>query len=157
MATSGRPASSLRHRPVNVTIAPMSLRPPASSATSRPPSNPSWCRGMVRPRACSIPGHWREERYFACSPDGGLGLDMHAIERRANDLRVLESMRIFLPALAQPVHEVRDGGYYGGKLDLLLGLANALPHPCKVSQLHRLNPPSGGAPRHGNSPSRYRA
>src|SRR6516162_879493 len=121
MAMSGRPASSPRHTPVNVTIAPMSLRPPVSRATSSAASNLSCCRRMIAATAALAPGHRREEGYFARSPNGRLGLDVHAVERCANDLRVLESMRVFLSASAEPVHDVCDGGYPGGKLDLLLG------------------------------------
>src|SRR5882724_5889228 len=144
MATSFAPDSSPRQMPVKVTTAPISVRPRLSLAASLAASNGSRCRRMVmlfaptfpasspQGRMKSSPRHRREEGNFACARDRGVGLDMGAVDRRADHLRVLERMGIFLAAQREPAHEVGDRRDRGRRLDLLLRLADALAHPGEI-------------------------
>src|SRR5712691_6767039 len=143
MATSLAPASSPRQMPVKVTTAPTSVRPRESLPASVAASNGSRCRRTVAVMARtpnapagkgSAPGHRREESDFACTQDSGVGPDMGAVDGGADHLRVLERVGIFVAAAAEPIDEIADRRDAGRRLDVLLGLADALAHPGEVTQ-----------------------
>src|SRR5262245_9649846 len=120
--------------PVKVTTAPMSLRLCVSLATSAAASNGSGCRRTAA--LISSPRHRREERDLAGAGDRGVGLDVRAIDRRADHPWILEGVGIFLAAPRKPAHQVADGLDPRRQLDFLLGLADALAHPRKIQELH---------------------
>src|ERR1700675_4369238 len=118
MVRSGAPDSSPRQMPVNVTTAPISVRPRVSWAASCAVSNGSrWSRtaafivsvpgSALAQGAMLSPRHRGEERYFSRSHDRSIGLDVGAFDRCADDVRVVEGVRIFFAALAQPADQIR--------------------------------------------------
>src|SRR6266567_2987812 len=105
--------SSPRQMPVNVATAPMSVRPCDSFAISAPASKSSrWMRTDTL-----APGHRREERDLARARDLGLGLDVIAVDRGADHVRVLERVGIFLAATRQPRDEIGDRAYRCRRID----------------------------------------
>src|SRR5688572_19750123 len=105
--------------PVNVATAPMSARPCVSRAISAPTSKSSRCS-----RTKSASGHRREERNLTRALDRSVRLHVRVVDRRADDLRVLERIGIFLAAFREPGHEFPDGANAHRRIDLLLRLAN---------------------------------
>src|SRR5262245_1173315 len=120
--------------PVKVTTAPMSLRLCVSLATSAAASNGSGCRRTAA--LISSPRHRREERALAGAGDRGIGLDVRAIDRRADHPWIFERVGIFLATPREPPHQIAHRRDAGRQFDLLLGLADALAHPRKVQKLH---------------------
>src|SRR5262245_42648994 len=121
--------------PVKATTAPMSARPCVNAAVSAAASNGSRCRRMVADIS-SASGHRRKDSDLARSGHRGLGPHMGAVDCRADDLRILERMRVLVAALGEPGHQVADGRDSGRQLDVLLRLADALAHPCEIDELH---------------------
>src|SRR5262245_45755229 len=115
--------------PVKVTTAPMSLRLCVSLAASAAASNGT---GAL----ISSPPRRREERALAGAGDRGIGLDVRAIDRRADHPWIFERVGIFLATPREPPHQIAHRRDAGRQFDLLLGLADALAHPRKVQKLH---------------------
>src|SRR6516165_8949175 len=144
MATSGTSASSPRQIPVKVTTAPTSVRPRRSRAASCAASNGSrWrrmlaviCAPLFRHERRSAPGHGGEESNLLRTRDRGIGLDMRPVDCGADHLRIVEGMRIFLAPTAEPVDQVGNSHYSRRQIDILLGLADALAYPGKISKFH---------------------
>src|SRR5262245_41141231 len=108
--------------PVKVTTAPMSWRARVSAAASAAASKSSRCNRIAMTRSSTR--HGREEGDFPCARERRLGAHVAAVERGADHLRILECVGVFLAASGKPRHQVADRGDAGGKLDLLLGLAD---------------------------------
>src|SRR4051812_29306248 len=108
-----------RQMPAKVATAPMSVRPAVSRAISAPMSKSSRCSRTVT----SSSGHRREECDLPRPADRRVGLDVGLVDRRADDLRVLERIGVFLTASAQPGHEIADRAHARWRIDLLLRLA----------------------------------
>src|SRR5262245_10281060 len=120
--------------PVKVTSAPTSGRPRLSLSASAAASNGSCCRRMVA--VISPSRHRRAKSDLPGTGDCSVGLDMGAVDRGADHLRVLEGMGVFFTAPGEPSHQIPDGRDPGGEVDLLLRLADALTHPRKIHELH---------------------
>ena len=58
------------------------------------------------------------------------------IERRTNHIGILERMGIFLAARLQPLHQIAHRAHITRHIQIFLGLADALAHPCKIKNLH---------------------
>ena len=102
--------------------------------------------------------HGRKEGDLAGAGDGGLGLHVDVVDRRANDALVLEGVGIFLAAALEPAHERR-------RRSRRRPAARPLPRSCRPARAPRRNrrascrnphPPGDGCPP-SDSPSRYRA
>src|SRR6185312_1672549 len=143
MASSGAPASSPRQMPVNVTTAPISLRPRRSFSVSLAASNGSRCSRTVAAMSVSRSSsrlstrHRRKEGDLARTRNGCVGANVGAINGSADYPRVFERVGVFLAALAQPSHEFRDRCDARRWVDLLLGLADALANPGEITKLQR--------------------
>src|SRR5262245_27991477 len=120
--------------PVKVTSAPTSGRPRLSLSASAAASNGSCCRRMVA--VISPSRHRREKGDLAGTGNCGIGLDMGAVDRGADHLRVLEGIGVFLAAPGEPSHQIADSRNPCRKVDFLLRLADALTHPRKIHELH---------------------
>src|SRR5262249_61582374 len=125
---------------------PTSRPPPPPGATARP------CPGSNRPSA----GHRRKERDLVRPPDSSFRRNVRAIEGRADCPRIAERTRVFLAAPSKPVHQLAHGRDPGGRVDLLLRLADPLPYPGEIQDLHAIPRSCAGPPRASN-PSRCRA
>src|SRR5689334_16371852 len=113
--------------PEKLTTAPMSVRPPVRIAISRAMSkSSSWIRMVTGQLIRLAAGHRREECDLAGARDGGVRLDMGMVDRGADHLRLLEGVGIRLILAGQPGDQLFHGAYGGGRLDGLLGLADAL-------------------------------
>src|SRR5262245_15097055 len=84
----------------------------------------------------SAAGHRREERDLARAGDRSIGLDVGAIDRRTDHLRVVKRMGVFFATPGQPGHQLADGLDAGRRLDRLVRLADPLAHPGEVQDLH---------------------
>src|SRR6266567_880899 len=93
----------------------------------RPSTSPTWL----------APRHRREESDLARAQNGRVAPDMRLVDRSADHLRILERVGIFLAAMAEPRHEIGDRRDARRRLDLLLGLADALAHPGEIAKLQR--------------------
>src|SRR5438552_12770511 len=114
--------------PVKATTAPTSVRERVSLAVSAAAPIGSRCRRMVTDMRSS-PRHRREEGDFARAGDGGVGLDVSAGDGRADHLRVLEGVRVFLAPPAEPSDQVANRRHPGRQLDVFLRLADTLAPP----------------------------
>src|ERR1700710_834049 len=132
------PPSAPRQMPLNVTTAPVSVRPFVSAAISRAMSkSASWIRivtGIVM--AGLAAGHRRKECDFAGACDRGIRPDVGVVDGRADRPRRLERMGVSLIALRQPAHQLGNGANVCRRLDGFLGQAYALADPGEIFDLH---------------------
>src|SRR5262249_26726669 len=94
-----------------------------------------WWRPSASPALA--PRHRRKESDFARAPNGRVAPHMRAVDRRADPLRILERVGVFLAATAEPGHEIGDRRDARRRLDLLLGLADTFAHPGEIAKLQR--------------------
>src|SRR5262249_54492924 len=85
----------------------------------------------------SSPRHGREERDLAGTGDRRVWTCVSAIDGGPDDLRILERMGIFLAALPEPSHQLRDGHNGFWRRQFFLGLADAFAHPGEIDNLQR--------------------
>src|SRR5262249_27259661 len=93
----------------------------------RPSPSPTWL----------APRHRREERDLARAPNGRGAPPLRPGARGAKYLPVLQPPGVFLAAMAEPRHEIGGRRDARRRLDLLLGLADALAHPGEIAKLQR--------------------
>src|SRR3954469_16748375 len=123
---------SSRQMPVKVATAPISARPCVSRAISALMSKSSrWMRTVTL-----APRHRRGECDLARAGDLRVRLHVVAVDRGANDVRVLERVIILLAPLLEPRDELADRTHVRRRIDLFLGLADAFAHPGEVKKFH---------------------
>src|SRR6185437_500378 len=101
------PFSSARQIPVNVTTAPISLRPAVSFFTSPATSIGSRCRRMIAviARRASAAGHRREECDLPGTGDARIGANVIAVDGGADHLRIFERVGVLLAPAGEPRHQ----------------------------------------------------
>src|SRR5579871_351420 len=131
--------------PVKVTSAPVLLPACASAAVSAATSmGASVMRTLIgrsyaefsRAVRGSAAGHRGEKRDLACVGDFCGGSDMHLVEGRADDLRIVEGMRIFFAAFFQPMDQIADSRDRGRQFDFLFRLSDPFANPGEVKEFH---------------------
>src|SRR5271165_3490943 len=125
------PFSSARQMPVNVTTAPISVRPRVSFFTSVATSKASRCRRIVVVIVVTISaaGHRREKRDLHRTGNSRIGADMTLVDGGADHFGIFEGIGIALAALGQPSHQIGNGGNAGGRVHVFLRDTDALAHP----------------------------
>src|SRR3954468_24416229 len=118
--------------PVKLATAPISVRPWERSAISAPTSKSSrWMRTLM-----SAARHRRKERDLARARDLRVGLHVSLVDRGADHLRVLERVGIFLATSLQPRDQLANRAHARRRVDLFLGLPDALAHPGEIEKFH---------------------
>src|SRR3954462_14413793 len=118
--------------PVKLATAPISVRPWERRAISAPTSKSSrWMRTLM-----SAARHWRKERDLARARDLRVGFHVGLVDRGADHLRVLERIGIFLATPSQPRNQLTDRAHARRRVDLFLGLPDALAHPGEIEKFH---------------------
>src|SRR5690606_31039750 len=116
----------------------MSARPCVSRATSSPASKSSrWTRTWGGAATASPPGHRREQGDFPRPGDLLAVVGVFLVDRDTDGLRIAQRLGVAVAAPGQPVEKVAGRDHACRRLDLLLGKADPLAHPCEIFQLHR--------------------
>src|SRR5581483_8306583 len=129
MAEMAPPEPSPRTVPVKVTMAPMSVRPAVRRRTSAEMSKSSFC---TRTLTALASGHRREEGDLARPGQARGGLDVGAVDGRADHVGAGEGLGVLGSTALEPGHQVGHGADPGRQVDDLLGLAGLLAHPGEV-------------------------
>src|SRR6185436_18767042 len=132
MLVIGLPPLSPRTLPVNVTMAPMSVRPRVRRLISAPTSKSSAC---TRTAIGSPSRHGWEECDLARTGNAGGRFDVGPVESHADHLGPRKRLRIFGTAIAEPSHQLLGGLDSCRHVERLLDLADLLAHPGEVQNL----------------------
>src|SRR5690606_7057417 len=123
MELSAAPALVPRTVPVNVTMAPMSVRPAGRAALSRETwKSAVWTATLT----VSASRHGRKEADLACTGDRRLVNDMRVVYGGADDIGALEGVRVLGTARLEPPHELADSAYARRHVQHFFGAADAL-------------------------------
>src|SRR5881394_495900 len=112
---------SARQTPLNVTTAPMSVRPAVSAAISRATSkSASWMRMVIEGvmtvssgNGVSAAGHRRKQCDFAGAGDRRLLPDVGMVDGGADHPGRLEGVGVFVAARRKPADQVTDRAHLG--------------------------------------------
>ena len=131
---------------MKVTTAPTSVRPGAQRCGSerrrRRRAGRGQCRAHHAHAVIQPPVIGGKKAISRAPAIGVVRLDVLAVDRGADDRRVLEGVRIVLAARRQPGDQVADVSTPSAGVDLLLGEADALAHPGEIDELHGARPRS---------------
>src|SRR5690606_4223551 len=109
----------------------MSARPRVSRATSLPASKSScWTRMCGAAATASPSGHRREQGDLPRAGDFLAMVDVFLIDRHTDGFWMAQCLGIALAARGEPVEKVSGRNHAFGQIDLLLGKADPLAHPC---------------------------